>query len=112
MSQVFLVEGSRSNLFFVKEKTLCTPSVRCGLLNGITRQKVIALAKKKRICVRMGEFRLKDLLASDEAFLTSSLMEVMPLAQVNGKLIRDGRPGQMTQRMHILYREMIKQKYG
>lgn len=102
----FLAEGSRSNLFFIKRNTVYTPSVECGILNGITRQKVIKIIKDHKLRLKMGKFRLKDLFACDEAFLTSSLMEIMPLIEVNGKLIKKGQPGALTYSFHKAYKDL------
>ena len=103
----FLTEGSRTNLFFVKRKVFYTPSVKCGLLDGIIRQKIIGIIRRKKMRIKEGNFRLNDLLRSDEAFLTNSLMEVMPLVEVNGRSIGSGKPGALTKRIHELYKEII-----
>ena len=84
-----------------------TPSLACGLLNGITRQKVITIAKDRGIRICLGKFKLRDLLSSDEAFLTSSLMEVMPLVEVNKKPIQHRQIGTITQSIHRFYNALI-----
>jgi branched-subunit amino acid aminotransferase/4-amino-4-deoxychorismate lyase len=103
----FLSEGSRSNLFFVKRNAVYTPSVDCGILNGITRQKVIKIVKAQNLRLSSGKFRLKDLLSADEAFITSSLMEIMPLVEIEGKPINSGRPGGITFKLHKAYRQLV-----
>lgn len=80
-----ITEGTRSNIFFAKNNTLCTPALECGCLAGITRRAILDLAKKFKIKVKMGKFSLQDLYQADEAFLTNSLMGVMPLKKVGGK---------------------------
>jgi len=82
-----LTEATRSNIFFIKDKEIFTPSLACGCLGGITRKVVFALAKKRRLKIHCGKFTLKDLFASDEAFLTNSLMGIMPLVKVENKII-------------------------
>lgn len=103
----FLAEGSRSNLFFIKRNTVYTPSVECGILNGITRQKVIGIIKKQKLRLKIGRFKLKDLLSCDEAFLTSSLMEIMPLIEADGLPVGNRRPGIVTYNLHKTYRELV-----
>ncbi len=103
----FLTEGSRSNLFFVKRNIINTPSTQCGILNGITRQKVISITKKLRMRVRVDKFKLKDLLCCDEAFLTSSLMEVIPLVKIGSIVIGNGQPGKLTYIIHSAYKELV-----
>jgi len=83
----YIAEGSRSNLFFVKGKELFTPSLKCGCLDGITRRVVFDLAKKYKIEAFEGNFTIQDLAGSNEAFLTNSLMGIMPLASVEGRCI-------------------------
>ena len=85
-----ICEASRSNIFFVKDKLLFTPNLGCGCLPGITRQVILDLAKRKKIKLRNGRFTLQDLLVADEAFLTNSLIGVMPLAAVRKEQIKKG----------------------
>jgi len=87
----YIAEASRSNLFFVKDKELFTPSLECSCLNGITRQVVFDLARKYNIKAYEGDFSIMDLYACDEAFLTNSLMGIMPLMSVKGRRIGWGR---------------------
>ena len=105
----FLAEGSRTNLFFVKGKTVFTPSLDCGILAGITRQKVIEVVKAKGYKLEEGRFLLGDLLSADEAFLTSSLMEVMPLVEADSRKISGGRPGKVSLDILSGYRNVIDQ---
>jgi len=112
----FLTECSTSNIFFVTSHTgLVTPSLESGILPGITREVVIELADDLKIDVVQGEIRLEDLEQFDEAFLTNSLMEIMPLVEVRdnmGKItpIGSGSPGQLTKRLISAYREMVEQQ--
>jgi len=88
-----IVEASRSNIFLVKNKTLITPKLTSGCLNGITRQKILKIARNKGIRHRACEISCKDLGKCDEVFLTNSLIEVMPLTSVNGMQINNGKMG-------------------
>jgi len=101
-----LTEGAKSNLFFVRGHTLYTPSVTCGLLNGVTRQSVIRLSGSLGLCVVEGEYSLKNLLAADEAFLTNSLMEIMPLVSIGNQPIGCGQPGRITMDILRRYRQL------
>jgi len=100
-----LVEGSRTNIFFFKENVLCTPKLASGCLEGVTRQAVIRIAKGQGIKVKEGDCGLQDLLDADEAFLTNSIMEMMPLAYVDGKRIGSSKHT-LTRRILRLYRKM------
>ncbi|MCM8792007.1 MAG: aminotransferase class IV [Candidatus Omnitrophica bacterium] len=81
-SDGYIAEASRSNVFFVKENKIFTPSLECGCLEGITRQVVMDIAKKHNLKVKKGSYTLDDLLKADEAFLTNSLMGIMPLVYI------------------------------
>ena len=98
-----LIEGSRSNLFFIKGGTLCTPSLVCGCLKGVTRQIVIKIARELGIRVKCVKAKLEALLHADEAFLTNSLMEVMPLTWVQGQPVGKGAAGPMTKHIRKEY---------
>ncbi len=81
-SRGYIAETSRSNIFFVKDNELFTPSLECGCLNGVTRNVIVDLAKAYDIGLNEGKFTLNDLYHADEAFLTNSLMGVIPLVSV------------------------------
>lgn len=78
-----LTEGTISNIFFVKNGILCTPSVECGILDGITRALVIDLALKNGLEVKEGRFSPEDLYMASEVFITNTTMEVMPARRVD-----------------------------
>jgi branched-chain amino acid aminotransferase len=78
-----LAEGTVSNLFFLKNSILQTPSIECGILDGITRALVIDLALKNGTSVVDGDFRPEDLYGATEVFITNSTMEVMPVSRVD-----------------------------
>lgn len=78
-----LAEGTISNIFFLKGGVLNTPSIGCGILDGITRALVIRLAVQNSIAVREGEFGPEELSGASEVFITNSTMEVMPVSRVD-----------------------------
>ena len=111
----FLTEGSISNVFFATSSGLITPPVESGILPGITREVVIELAGAVGINVTEGEVRLQDLVQFDEAFLTNSVIEVMPLVETRsnaGEIITigSGKPGELTRQLMAAYREMVEKE--
>lgn len=78
-----LTEGTICNIFFVKDGILCTPSVECGVLDGITRAVVIDLALKNGLEVKEGRFTPEELYMASEVFITNTTMEVMPVRRVD-----------------------------
>ena len=110
-----LTEGSISNVFFAASHSLVTPPLESGILPGITREVVMELAAGLGINVTEGEVRLQDLGQFDEAFLTNSVIEIMPLVEVRddaGKTIAvgSGKPGKLTKRLMAAYREMVERE--
>lgn len=91
-----LTECTVSNLFFVTGGSLRTPSVECGLLDGITRTIVIQLARELSIRVEEGRFTPDDLYQATECFITSTSVEIMPATSVDSRAIGAGTPGPLT----------------
>ena len=99
-----VAEGASTNLFVVKDATLRTPPLGVGILGGITREVVLEIAGSLDIPRDETALRLDDLLGADEAFLSSTTREVMPVRQVDEKVIGDGRPGPITRRLMEAFR--------
>ena len=98
-----LTECTVSNLFFVRAGRLCTPSLACGLLDGITRNIVLSLAQEAQISVDEGYFGVEAIYKADECFLTNTSMEVMPVTMVDGHPVGNGTPGILTRELHRLF---------
>ena len=103
----FISECTVSNVFFVKEGELKTPSVDCGILEGVTRELVMMLAREQAIPVQEGRYTVQELLAADECFLTNTSMEVMPVRQVGAKHIGQQCPGPLTVGLHQRFQENL-----
>jgi branched-chain amino acid aminotransferase len=95
-----LTEGTISNVFFFREGILCTPSVKCGILDGITRGLVIELAKNARINVREGHFTVEDIYAAEEIFITNTTLEVMPVTRLDTRTYRTGALTRLLRRSY------------
>lgn len=105
-----IAEATAANIFWVREGTLYTPSLDCGILAGVTRMVVIGIAKDQDIAVVEGEFPLDDLLRAEEAFLTSSTCEIAPIRSVADKTFTGTIPGQMTRRLMSLYKQSVERR--
>jgi len=105
-----VVEGTTSNLFSIANGRLTTPPPDSGLLPGITREVVIELANKEGLSVREVPLFLEDLVSADEAFLTGSLKEIMPLTRVDGRTIGDGCVGPVTRLLQERYRAAVEEE--
>lgn len=102
-----VAECSTSNIFLVVGGRLLTPSAESGILPGITREVVLELADGLSLATAVGEIQLADLLGADEAFLTSSIRELVPITEVDGRPIGSGKPGEVTGRLISAYREQV-----
>ncbi|HET8722730.1 MAG TPA: aminotransferase class IV [Anaeromyxobacteraceae bacterium] len=100
-----VTEGASSNVFAVRGGVLETPPLGAGILAGVTRAVVVDLARRLGIPFREAPLPLAALEAADEAFLTSTVREVLPLAQVGERRIGAGTPGPLTRRLHAAFRE-------
>jgi branched-chain amino acid aminotransferase len=91
-----LAECTQSNLFIVKNGVALTPPLDAGLLPGITREFVFEIGAVSGIAVRDANLHDADLFGADEAFLTSSTRELVPIVEVDDRRIGNGRPGPVT----------------
>jgi branched-chain amino acid aminotransferase len=91
-----LTECTQSNLFIVKSGAALTPPLESGLLPGITREFVFEIGRAAGIDVREQVLRDEDLFAADEAFLTSTTREILPIVTVDDRTIGRGSPGPVT----------------
>jgi branched-chain amino acid aminotransferase len=89
-----ICEGASSNIFWVKDQWVFTPDASTGLLEGVTRSTIIRLCEEKlNLRVVTGEFKMQDLKFSDEVFITSTSLEVMPVVKVDDFMINQGLVG-------------------
>lgn len=102
-----LAEASMSNIFLVTNSILRTPGQDSGILPGITRETILELASPLGINTVEHDIRLDELFQAQEAFLTNSLMEIMPLTEIDGKPIGPGRPGPLTKRLAMAYKKLV-----
>jgi branched-chain amino acid aminotransferase len=105
-------EGAFSNLFICRAGTLVTPPTSCGALPGITRQAVLEFASGLALPTVERPFFPAELLAADEAFLTSSLRGIAPLVTVDGQAVGSGAPGPVTARVRDAYAELVMRECG
>ncbi|HVO27074.1 MAG TPA: aminotransferase class IV [Candidatus Margulisiibacteriota bacterium] len=104
----YITEGTTTNVFAWRGQRLVTPPVE-GLLAGITRRTIIELAVGDGLRVVEHPVTPEDLLDAGEAFLTSSLAEVVAITAVDARPIGDGSVGPRTRRLHDLYRQTVDQ---
>jgi D-amino acid aminotransferase len=107
-----LAEGSVSNVFVVKDSVIYTPPLEIGVLPGIARKHVCALATKNSLKLEKKDLTIKELLAADEVFITNVIMQVMPVIKIEAHDVKDAKPGPITKKMMALYAEHFNKEVG
>jgi len=105
--QGMIGEASGSNVFLVNGGNLFTPSIDCGVLPGVIREAVLELAAKLGIKTSETVITRDELYEADESFLTSSIIEVMPLTSIDNKAVGTGKPGPLTLRLMEAYQRLV-----
>ncbi len=105
----FLAEASMSNIFLVSNNILWTPSENSGILPGITRGFILELAAQLGINIVTSNIEIDDLFQAQEAFVTNSLIEIMPLISVEKRQIGAGTPGPISIKLMHAYRETVRE---
>jgi branched-chain amino acid aminotransferase len=106
----YVAECTGDNIFIVKNNHLYTPPQCMGTLRGITRDAVLEIAKKSKISVHEHVLTRHELYNSDECFLTGTAAEIVPVVEVDGRLIGSGKPGRMTARLSAKFRALTKKE--
>ena len=105
-----IAEGASSNVFMVEAGCLETPAIEVGILDGVTRGKVLALARSAGIETRELAFLPPDKLrVADEVFLTSAVRGILPVTTLDGAQVGDGLPGTVTRQLLSLYQRLVAQ---
>ncbi|MBN2517551.1 MAG: branched-chain-amino-acid transaminase [Candidatus Altiarchaeota archaeon] len=95
----YACEGTGDNFFIVKDGKIYTPPTEAGVLRGITRQVVFEIADKLRTRYTEKNLTLFDVYTADEAFMTGTAAEIIPIICVDDRTIGDGKPGAITKRL-------------
>lgn len=104
-----IAECSGDNIFLVKAGTLRTPPIDAGVLEGITREAVIDLAKEAQIPVEQINLTRHDVFIADECFLTGTAAEIIPVTKCDGRPIGTGKPGPMTRQLREAFQRLTRQ---
>ncbi len=104
--QGYICEGSGDNIFIYRKNKLITPPAYLGILEGITRDVIIELAESEGFEIKEEPFTRHDLYVADECFLTGTAAEVIPVTEVDRRIIGSGEPGPCTKRLMELFRDL------
>ncbi len=109
----YVTECTGENLFLVRGRRLLTPPPYIGVLRGITRQAVMDLGNSQRLEVREDLLTRHDLFNAEEVFLTGTAAEIVPVVEIDGRVIGSGRPGPVTKRLQQAFRKLTRDsKHG
>jgi len=103
-----IVEGVAENIFVVKGDTIATPPSYSGALPGITQAEIKKLAKKLGYDVQEKNITPYELFNADEVFFTGTAAEIVPVIEINGRTIGDGKPGPITKLLFAEFKKLIQ----
>jgi branched-chain amino acid aminotransferase len=103
-----VVEGSTSNVFVVRDQCLYTPSEADGILPGITRARVLTVARELGLPVVLGPLERERIEHADEVFISSSIRELLPVVRIDGRIVGAGTPGPVTRALHAAFRASVQ----
>lgn len=106
----YVAECTGDNIFIVKRNHLYTPPQCMGTLRGITRDAVLEIARNNRIPVHEHVITRHEVYISDECFLTGTAAEIIPVVNVDGRIIGTGKPGKLTLSLMKKFRELTKKE--
>ncbi|HZZ78786.1 MAG TPA: aminotransferase class IV, partial [Gemmataceae bacterium] len=104
-----IAECSADNVFLVKGGILRTPPIDAGILEGITRNTVIGLAKDAGIPVEEVALTRHDVFIADECFLTGTGAEIIPVTKCDARVIGTGKPGPITKQLRDRYHKLVRE---
>ncbi len=105
-----VAEASGDNVFAIKNGIITTPPSWCGALEGLTRNKVMELARAAGYEVRESVMARYDLYVADEVFLTGTAAEIISVVDIDKRRIGDGKPGRITRQLRDLYVECTRKE--
>jgi branched-chain amino acid aminotransferase len=106
-AQGYVAECTADNIFVVHQGEIITPASSAGALKGITRATIFAIAKELGIPMREADLTRYDVWCADECFLTGTGAEVIPVVKLDGRVIGSGKPGPVTARVLVSFRQRV-----
>jgi branched-chain amino acid aminotransferase len=108
--QGYVSECTGENIFVVRHGKIITPPLSAGALEGITQSSVMTIAKDLGFEIEVGNILRSDLYVAEEAFLSGTAAEVVPIASVDDRLVGDGKPGPMTRQIQEIFQAAVRGK--
>ena len=105
-----VAEATGDNVFVVRGGTLITPPVNAGILEGITRNLVMRLAREASVSLVEADLSRYDLYTSQECFLTGTAAEVIPVTKIDGRPVGDGTIGPVTRQLQNMFHTFVRKQ--
>ena len=106
-AQGYVAECTADNIFVIHKGEILTPAASAGALKGITRATIFDIAKELRIPMREADLTRHDVWCADECFLTGTGAEVIPVVKLDSRVIGNGKPGPVTGRVLVSFRQRV-----
>lgn len=106
-AQGLVAECTADNIFTVHKGEILTPAASAGALKGITRSTIFDIAQELKIPIREADLTRYDIWCADECFLTGTGAEVIPVVKLDGRVIGTGKPGPITGRVLVSFRQRV-----
>jgi branched-chain amino acid aminotransferase len=106
--QGYVSECTGENIFIFRNERLVTPPVTAGALEGVTQSSVMAIARDLGVEVEVANLLRSDLYTAEEAFLTGTAAEVVPVRSVDDRVVGDGAPGPVTRKIQETYKAAVR----
>jgi branched-chain amino acid aminotransferase len=103
----YVAEGSGENVFIVRRGVIATPPTTASILEGITRDTVIRIARDEGYMVEERDITREELLTADEVFFTGTAAEITPVLEVDGRPVGEGKPGPITMKLKERYQRIV-----
>lgn len=104
----YVSEGSGENIFVVRKGVLCTPDLSCSILEGITRDTVLTIAREMGIPVEERRITRDQLWLADEVFFTGTAAEITPVREIDDRVVGDGAVGPITRRIQERFFDIVR----
>lgn len=108
--QGYVSECTGENIFVVRHGKIITPPLSAGALEGITQSSVMTIARDLGFEIELGNILRSDLYVAEEAFLSGTAAEVVPIASVDDRIVGDGKPGPMTRQIQEIFKAAVRGK--
>jgi branched-chain amino acid aminotransferase len=103
----YVAEGSGENVFIVRRGVIATPPTTASILEGITRDTVIRIARDEGYMVEERDITREELLTAEEVFFTGTAAEITPVLEVDGRPVGEGKPGPITMKLKERYQRIV-----